>query len=159
MIKEDSVLGVLMYLFHHHMTDRCFLNDSEDVILKKLRAVGFASPLINQAFDWLASLDELDDNVPESPGDASFRVFSEQENRVLNLELRGFLNYLEQCYILNQKTREIVIHQVLMLESEEIDLPLVKWVVLLVLFSQVEQKEALSAMELLVLDVPMGGMQ
>ena len=56
--------------------------------------------------------------------------------------------------ILSPSQREIVIDRLLALDTEELDLEQVKWVVLMVLSSQPGQELAYARMEDLVFDVP-----
>jgi len=157
-MKEESVLTVLMYLFKYHMEDDCHLHHSDAEIIRQLEQVGFDHSLILQAFDWLSSLEENNTEYFSSPGENSFRVFSDYEQQFIDLESQRLLLSLEQIGILTPVTREMVIHQLLELIDEDIDVSLVKWVTLIVLFNQPEQSKALQAMEFLVLDETAGGM-
>ena len=60
--------------------------------------------------------------------------------------------FLEQTGVLDHNTREMVIDRVMALESEEIDLEQLKWVVLMVLFNQPGREAAYAWMEDLVFD-------
>ena len=60
--------------------------------------------------------------------------------------------FLEQTAVLDHNTREMVIDRVMALESEEIDLEQLKWVVLMVLFNQPGREAAYAWMEDLVFD-------
>ena len=64
------------------------------------------------------------------------------------------LGSLEASGILAPEQREIVIDRLLALDSEEIDIEQVKWVVLMVLSSQPDQEQAYARMEDLVFDLP-----
>lgn len=151
-MKEESILSVLMYLFKYHMQDSCELNTMEEELLPKLEKAGFHKPTIIQALDWLSNLSQTSeiDPVPQNP--ASIRVFSEYEREVIDSECLGFILSLEQQGILNAITREMVIHQVLNLAAEGIDISLVKWVTLMVLFNQPNEDNALTCMEYLILN-------
>jgi Smg protein len=59
---------------------------------------------------------------------------------------------LEQQGILSPLQREIVIDRLVALESEEIDIDRLKWLVLMVLSSQPGQEQACARMEDLVFD-------
>ena len=61
---------------------------------------------------------------------------------------------LERGGILDADQREIVIERLLALDTEEIDIEQVKWVVLMVLSSQPGQEQAYARMEDLVFDLP-----
>jgi len=60
--------------------------------------------------------------------------------------------HLENVGILSPTQRELVIDRLMALEGDEIDLEKLKWVVLMVLFSQPGQETAFSQMEDLVFE-------
>ena len=157
-MKENSVLQVLMYLFQNHMQNNCEIDDADSDLVEQLESAGFVLPVINQAIGWLSNL-SADDGAAQltTPHTHSFRVYTDYEIEMLGAECINFLSELEQQGILNPVTREIVLHQAIELRSEGIDLSLVKWVTLMVLFNQPDESEALSCMELLVLEDPFGG--
>ena len=59
--------------------------------------------------------------------------------------------YLEQLGILDPVTREVVIDRIMALDSREVDLPRIRWVVLMVLFSQPDKKSVLSLLQDMIL--------
>ena len=61
-------------------------------------------------------------------------------------------SYLEQIRILSPPQREILIDRLLALETPDIDVEQIKWVVLMVLFSQPGQELAYARMEDLVFE-------
>jgi Smg protein len=75
-----------------------------------------------------------------------------QELQRLDTDVRGYLMYLENVSILSAAQREVVIDRLMALEAEEIDIEQVKWVVLMVLFSQPGQESAYAQMEDLVFE-------
>lgn len=155
-MKEESVLDVLMYLFRLHMHEDCEVGHQENKLVEHLEDMGFESNVIYDAFDWLSNL-----VVPEKGNDiavsnASTRVFSDYECSVISEECRSFILQLEALGILDARMREIVLSQVIQLTEEGIDLHLVRWVTLIVLFHS-KQSEALNNMELLVLGESIGG--
>ena len=79
-------------------------------------------------------------------------IFSGQELLRLDTEVRGYLMYLENVRILSGTQRELVIDRLMALEADEIDIEQVKWVVLMVLFSQPGQESAYAQMEDLVFE-------
>lgn len=156
-MNPESVLNVLMYLFLHHMRD----NPDEKVtnetgLFDHLEEAGFEPTAIAQALHWLANLHSDDQEVPLPESPKAFRIFNDLEYELIDESCRRYLLELEGLGILNSVTRELVIHQILELSTEGIDLPLIKWVTLLVLFNQSNEQEALAHMELLVLDLPAG---
>jgi Smg protein len=60
--------------------------------------------------------------------------------------------FLEQLGVLDQTSRELVIDRIMALDTDDIDLDTLKWVVLMVLFNQPGQEAAYAWMEGLVLD-------
>jgi Smg protein len=68
----------------------------------------------------------------------------------LDTESRGLLMFLEQCGILNSASRELVIDRVMAIQEEPISLENLKWMVLMVLFSQPDEEVAFARMEHLV---------
>ncbi len=157
-MKENSVLHVLMYLFQNHMQNNYSIDEIDSDLIGQLKSAGFILPVINQAIGWLASLSAQNNTAfTHAPQDDSFRVYSDYEYEILDHDCISFITALEDQKILNPITREMVIHQAMELRAEGIDLNLIKWVTLMVLFNQPDESEALSCMELLVLDNPFGG--
>ncbi|OGT47501.1 MAG: hypothetical protein A3F17_07215 [Gammaproteobacteria bacterium RIFCSPHIGHO2_12_FULL_41_15] len=156
-MKEESVLNVLMYLFKNHMQVHCELDLLQAKLLLQLEELGFRRKVINQAFEWLENLSKnTREAIPLRPKN-SLRIYTDLECDLLSTECRSFLILLEQQGILNPHSRELVISQVLELNAETIDIGLLKWVTLMVLFNQPDEKRALACMEFLVLDDTIGG--
>jgi Smg protein len=117
-----------------------------------LDKAGFAEPDIERALEWLDGLSgEQLGKVAEATARA-VRVFSGQELLRLDTDVRGYLMYLENVRILSGTQRELVIDRLMALEADEIDIEQVKWVVLMVLFSQPGQESAYAQMEDLVFE-------
>ena len=70
----------------------------------------------------------------------------------ISTECRGYLLQLEQQGILSPLQREIVIDRLVALDSDEVDIDRLKWLVLMVLSSQPGQEQACARMEDLVFD-------
>jgi Smg protein len=70
----------------------------------------------------------------------------------LDAGCRGFITYLEQIGILSPPQREILVDRLLALDSPDIDVEQIKWVVLMILFSQPGQETAYARMEDLVFE-------
>jgi len=87
-----------------------------------------------------------------TPTGRAVRVFGALEQARLDTDCRGFLVHLENVGILSPTQRELVIDRLMALEGDEIDLEKLKWVVLMVLFSQPGQETAFSRMEDLVFE-------
>jgi len=147
---KENVLDVLMYLFENYMDDGDF-NPDQDTLTAELSEAGFPQTEINKAFSWLEDLANLraqDQRLVART--SSTRIFTDSECAKMNPETRGFLLFLEQSGVLDARTREMVIDRVMALETEEIDLEQLKWVILMVLFNQPGQEHAYAWVEDLV---------
>lgn len=149
-MKQDSVLNVLMYLFHHHMEKNNPLDLSDMKLIDDLKSAGFHAHIIGKAFRWLHHLIDFADQ-PITPSKHSFRIYSDEECRLVTDECRAFIASLEQQKILTPHAREIVIHLAQELVQEGLDIHLLKWVTLMVLFNMPNSEKALAHMEFLVL--------
>jgi Smg protein len=85
-------------------------------------------------------------------GNKSIRIYTSQENQVLDVECRGFLMFLEQVNLLDFTTREMVIDRVMELDTQFFSIDDLKWVVLMVLFNVPGKENAYSQMEDLIFD-------
>lgn len=149
----ENVLDVLMYLFETY-TDADSEPDSDrNALRSELERAGFGGGEIDKALDWLDGLaSREEDPAWESPTERASRVFNDFESSRLDAGARGYIMYLEQIGILSPDQRELVIDRVMALDSEEIDVEQIKWVVLMVLFSQPGQEAAYARMEDLVFE-------
>jgi Smg protein len=149
-MKED-IFDVLIYLFENYFdSDSESFPDSTEIASELLNA-GFQQIDVNKAFDWLESLSDIEQMLPETS--STFRIFSPQECSVLDLECRDFLMYLEHTGILIPANREIAIDRVMALQDEEITLERLKWIVFMVLLSQPGDSEVFARMEDIVYDL------
>ncbi len=148
---KENVLDVLMYLFQNDMEEDVDVDPDRESVQMELLAAGFPSQEIDQAFVWLDSLvDRPSLPLPVNP--RSCRIYVAAELARLDVECRGFLLRLEQGGILDPETREGVIDRVMALETDDIDLHQLKWIILMVLFNRPGQEEAYAWMEDLVFD-------
>ena len=150
-MKQD-VFEILIYLFENYMYDEGELEQDRDSLQQELMDAGFHRSEISKAFDWLESLSTAGGGILPNAPQQSFRIYSEREDAKLDSECRGFILFLEQMGVLDHATREMVIDRVMALESDEVELEQLKWVILMVLFNQPGQEAAVAWMEDLVLD-------
>lgn len=148
---KESVLDILIYLFENYMDAELEPQPSRELLKQELEKAGFADGDIGRALDWLDSLGDGRDPVAQTTARA-MRIFSGHEQLRLDTDCRGYILYLENIGILSATQREIVIDRLMALEADDIDIEKVKWVVLMVLFSQPGQGEAYARMEDLVFD-------
>ena len=150
---KENVLDVLMYLFETYIDPEQEPDADQNELRDELSRAGFGDSEIDCALDWL---DGLTDNHEGHHYNAQTvhgtRIYNDFENGRLNSACRGFITYLEQIGILSPPQREILIDRLLALETPDIDVEQIKWVVLMVLFSQPGQELAYSRMEDLVFD-------
>ena len=172
---KENVLDVLLYLFEYYMADNPGqpLNDDRDALETRLVEAGFSTAEIRKAFGWMDALWQQRHLTPlamqqaraglpvaVTPAESmslpyktpSIRIFVGEELARLDADCRGFLLFLENVGILSPRNRELVIERVLALPQEELDVERLKWLVLLVLFSQPGEEEAYAWMEDLIYD-------
>lgn len=149
---KDSVLDILIHLFENFLDADDDTAPNRDALKQELEQAGYPEADIERALVWLESL-AADPDRPMSEGTArAVRVFSGQEQVRLDTDVRGYLLHLENLGILSAAQREVVIDRLLALEADDIDIEQLKWVVLMVLFSQPGQENAYQRMEDLVFD-------
>ncbi|MEW6766148.1 MAG: DUF494 domain-containing protein [Pseudomonadota bacterium] len=164
---KENVLDVLLYLFEYYMADNPGqpLDSDRDTLESRLVEAGFTTAEIRKAFHWLDALWQrravsplaLTRQQTESHEDAagvpSLRIFADKEQERLDTDCRGFLLFLESVGILSPANRELVIERVLALpDDEDMDLERLKWLILLVLFTQPGEEVAYAWMEELLYD-------
>jgi Smg protein len=148
-----TMFEVLMFIFENYMDGNVSLKADTQTIVLELEKVGFTHYEIDRALDWLEGLNRFQTSVESAPPLAahSIRHYLPEETELLGVEGKGFLLYMEQLGIIDAITREIVIDRVMALDSKEVDMGRIKWVVLMVLFSQPEKKSALSLLQDMIL--------
>lgn len=150
---NHSVLDVLMYLFETYSEHEHDEATDQGVLRQELLRAGFGEPEVDRALTWLDDLNfDPDQPFPAAPADRSIRLFNAVEQSRLDAGCRGYLIYLEQIGILSALQREIVIDRLMALGAVEIDVEQVKWVTLMVLFSQAREENAFARMEDLVFE-------
>lgn len=86
----------------------------------------------------------------------ALRIYTAEESQRLDTACRGFILFLEQIQVLHFDTREMVIDRIMALDSNELDLEDLKWVVLMVLFNIPGNENAYQQMEELLFEVNEG---
>ncbi len=144
---KENLFDVLIYLFENYMDSEDEAVPDFDVLTGELLEAGFHKPEINKAFDWLESLAGQETAITGISAATTFRIFSQEEINRLDKECRGLLFFLEQGGILSASNREMVLDRLMALDTEEISFEELKWVVLMVLFSQPDEDNAYARME------------
>jgi Smg protein len=163
---KESVLDILIYLFENYAdpdspslieTGQTEIEPSSssgtarDALRDELELAGFPSTAIDSALAWLDALAATSEKSIAAPATRAIRVFAESECSKLDTDCRNYILYLENIGILSAIQRELVVDRLLALAApmleQVIDIEQVKWVVLMVLFSQPGQEAAYSRME------------
>ena len=154
---KENVLDVLMYLFETYVDTEEEPEADQNELRDELSRAGFSDPEIDRALDWLDGLTDHQENlVFYAQTSHGSRVYNDVEQERLDTSCRGYIAYLEQIGILSPQQREILVDRLLALESADIDVEQIKWVVLMVLFSQPGQELAYARMEDLVFEESTG---
>jgi Smg protein len=151
---KENVLDILIYLFENYFdaeTETAAEPDRE-TLKDELEHAGFAEGEVERALEWLEGLATDERRCTKAPTSRAIRIFDPREHDLLDTACRGYILYLENIGILNAVERELVIDRLLALDAGEVDIDQVKWVVLMVLFSQPGQENAYSRMEDLVFE-------
>lgn len=150
---NENLIDVLIYIYENYMDSEESIPVDQVTLEEELLQAGFQQGEVNKAFDWLdelawrqGSLADYSDAQPQR----AFRVFSEAEKQKIDLEIQGMLLNLEHMGILDPMSRELAIERCMAIETEELSVDDVKWVVLLVLLNQPGQENAFALMEELV---------
>lgn len=144
---------IIVYLFERYIHENCDDYTDPTSISHELEEAGFSEKDIVNAFLWLDGLAkhrETSEHLNESliPG---LRVYSSEEQRKLDSETMGFLMFLEQSNIINLKMRELILDRAMAIEAPVVALDEVKWIALILLFCQSDEKHDLQWLENLIL--------
>ncbi|PHS27104.1 MAG: hypothetical protein COA83_00865 [Methylophaga sp.] len=152
---KENVFDVLLYLFENYIDNDEADKPDQDALETELEHVGFPESEIHKAFEWLESMTvvgQQSEAVNTEEPERAMRHYTPQEQERLTAECRGYMLFLEQIGVLDAGTREIVIERLFALDTDEIDLDQMKWVVLMVLFFQPDRDVAYAWMEDLVFE-------
>ena len=147
---KETVLDVLMYLFESFVDSEDEPDPDRNELRDELERAGFGSREIDRALEWLDGLNFSETGVSVSSVSAGMRIYDSGELERFDSQSRGYLLHLEQLGILPPYQRELVIDRLMALESDDIDIEQIKWVVMMVLFSQPGNEQAYAQMEDLV---------
>jgi len=154
------MFDILVYLFENYIHNQSEIYVNQADLTKELVKAGFHDDDIFKALRWLEHLSELQDSHVKpyltKTSTSALRIFTVEEQRKLDVECRSFLMFLEQINVLDLPTREMVMDRVMELDSSEVSLEDLKWVVLMVLFNAPGHEKAYAQMEDLLFDEPGG---
>ena len=151
---ENTVFDILVYVFDHYLFEELPVHAERADIARDLEVAGFRGANVERALNWLADLADQRERPGLRANERAFRLYSADESERLDAACRGLLLSLERGGILSATQREIVIERLLALDTEELSLEQVKWVVLMVLSCQPGQEAACERMEDMLYDLP-----
>ena len=133
---NENIIDVLIYLYENYLDSEHEIAPDHIMLQQELAQAGFPGIEIQKAFQWLDELavHQISDDY-KSNETFSFRVFSDEEVRRMDVESRGFVMFLEENGIIDHNSRELVLDRILALDQDEIAIDDIKWVVLLVLMN------------------------
>ena len=136
------MFDILVYLYEtYYRPDAC---PEPEALARKLSAVGFDDVEISEAIVWLTDLNEMAGAEPSTAfASSGTRFYVEQEYDALGSDAVGFIQFLESANVLSPVQREIVIERALALEESPVGLGKLKIIVLMLLWSQGKEPDAL----------------
>lgn len=142
---NEDIFDVLIYLFENYMDSDIDIDSDTDTLKTELKAAGFNSRNIIQAFEWLDMLVQQEE--PMFKSNKNFRIFCAEENQKLSVECRDFIYFLQRLDILTPITREFVIDRAMAIDSHQVTLEKIQWISLIVLLNQPDEELAIAHME------------
>ncbi|UOD33063.1 DUF494 domain-containing protein [Massilia violaceinigra] len=136
------MFDILVYLYEtYYRPDAC---PEPAALARKLSAVGFDDVEISEALVWLTDLTEMaGDETALAFTSSGTRFYVPREYDALGSSAVGFIQFLESAGVLSPVQREIVIERALALEESPVGLGKLKIIVLMLLWSQGKEPDAL----------------
>ncbi len=157
-MKED-MLEVLVYLFENYIADGVEWDTDHSEIEQELLGAGFDGIEIDKAFLWLEELlivCEQDSITPfEFDNPNLVRHYTDDEHLRLGVEGLQLIAKLTNAGVLDLNSREMVIDRIMALDSQDVNIDHIKWVVLMVLSNKPGFTEVVEWAESIVGDHPM----
>jgi Smg protein len=137
-----DMFDILVYLYEtYYRPDAC---PEPEALARKLSAVGFDDVEISEALVWLTDLTAMA-GIEQASTAASTgtRFYVQQESDVLGAAAIGFIQFLESAAVISPLQREIVIERALALDESPVSPGKLKVIVLMLLWSQGKEPDAL----------------
>ena len=153
---KETIFEVLVYLFEHYIDVDENKNIEQSRLKTELLEAGFTENYVDRAFDWMEELaGQPSTAVDKAPKQGAMRIYSPEERERFDVDAQGFLLFLEQAGIIDATRRELIIDRAMALGDALLSVDHIKWVALMVLFSQSGMEGHYSQMEELVYgDIP-----
>ena len=163
---KQNVVDVLMYLFENIIAgeNTVYPDSEQEHMFDRLEELGYPQHEILLAFDWLEDLAEIHTNQQVTAdyelavGTQGTRIYSHLEKLLLEPECISFLMLMEQNQVITPVSREIILDRVTALDVE-LELEQLKWIVMIVLYSQPGEETAYAWIENMVFDDNLSYMQ
>jgi Smg protein len=136
------MFDILVYLYEtYYRPDAC---PEPAALARKLSAVGFDDVEISEALDWLNGLAEMAEaDMLDTAASTGTRFYARQEVDDLGSAAIGFITFLESAGVLGPVQREIVIERALAVDESPVTLGKLKIIVLMLLWNQGKEPDAL----------------
>lgn len=112
------MFDILVYVFENYLPGAC---PEPEALARKLSSVGFEDDAIFEALQWLAGLEQAQEEsgFRQLPKAASQRLYDEQEMLALPTECRGFLAAMESAGALDATAREMIIERAMAVDTAD----------------------------------------
>lgn len=130
------MFDILVYVFENYLPEAC---PEPGALARKLSAAGFEEDAISEALQWLAGLEEAqeEERFHQLPQARTCRFYDETEMARLPADCRGFVSFLEQAGAIDTITREMIIERAMAVENADgavVSLAKFKVIVLMVMW-------------------------
>jgi Smg protein len=127
------MFDILVYVFENYLPDAC---PEPNALARRLSAAGFEDDAIAEAIQWLAGLEQAqeDGGLQRQPQKHAIRLYSEPELDKLPAECRGFLAFLEHEGAIDPTAREMILERAMAVDNAVVHLGKFKVIVLMVMW-------------------------
>ncbi|HZV55336.1 MAG TPA: DUF494 domain-containing protein [Rhodocyclaceae bacterium] len=130
------MFDILVYVFENYLPDAC---PEPGALARKLSAAGFEEDAISQALQWLAGLEQVQDEAQFHllPRAGTHRLYDEVEMARLPADCRGYLSFVEQAGAIDAATREMIVERAMAVDNPDnavVSLAKFKVIVLMVMW-------------------------
>jgi Smg protein len=148
------MFDILVYVFENYLPGAC---PEPDALARKLSAAGFDDDEISDALQWLAGLEQAQEEFRfcQLPQAISQRFYGEEEMAALSPECRGFMSFLESAKAIDASARELIIERAVAVDTADrptISLSKFKVIVLMVMWRRELSLDNLAFEDLLAED-------
>jgi Smg protein len=112
------MFDILVYVFENYLPGAC---PEPEALARKLSSVGFEDDAIFEALQWLAGLEQAQEEsgFRRIPGQASQRLYDEVEILALPAECRGYLAAMESAGAIDAAAREMIIERAMAVDTAD----------------------------------------